>query len=931
MRNLKLLEKFKSTQIHALNSQDSSSSGTNGSPRFKFLGHSISKKTTPTPASRVLLPYGFPTTDLLEPPLDSFLKPIDLVETLSNLFRRIESSSESEKSMLYVEQYAALRGLGDAKLSRRCLLNSRQHAIDVPCKVILSAWLRFERREHELVGVKSLDCNGFVLECPSDSLIHGYDMNRVNEHCKCHVAYNEGSGEVLEAEEFEEILSVEEDCDILFSVGPAEVKCVRSRIAALSQPFEAMLYGSFMESRTSRIDFSENSVSVEAVRALNVYSRIQRVDLFRAETVLELLGLATKFCCDDLKSACDARLASSVDNIHKALDFIDYALEERAQLLVSACLQAILRQLPQSLYNPRVTRLFCSLEAKEQLAVLGSNALFLLYYFLSQVGIEENLATGTLLILLERMRDFSGGNWQKALALHQIGCVLLQRKDYKDAQFHFRLASSLGHIYSLAGVARTEYKQGQRYSAYKLMTHLLSNHKRHGWMYQERSLYNVENEKLNDLAAATELDPTLTFPYKYRAVMKFEEKQVKEAIAEIDRIIRFKLTPDCLELRAWLYSASGDHGSCLRDIRALLCLEPNCVVFGGRVRGDEMVEVLTRRHIKQQEEEQSDGDCWVRLYDSWSAVDDIGSLAVVQQMLQSDPKKNFLRFRQSLLLLRLNCQRAALRCLRLARNLAASEAEKFVYEGWMLYDMGHVDAALDKAEKAISIQRSFEAFFLKAYVLADKNLDPVETSSVIHILEEALKCPSDGLRKGQALNNLGSIYIDCGKLDQAEAAYMNALDIKHTRAHQGLARVYFLKNQRKAAYEEMTKLIEKACNKASAYEKRSEYCERDRAKEDLDMATSHDPLRTYPYRYRAAVMMDDQKEREAVEELSKAIAFRPELQTLHLRAAFYEAMGKLSLAAQDCEAALCLDPNHSDTLHLYYRSKTQACLDIQDQ
>lgn len=104
----------------------------------------------------------------------------------------------------------------------------------------------------------------------------------------------------------------------------------------------------------------------------------------------------------------------------------------------------------------------------------------------------------------------------------------------------------------------------------------------------------------------------------------------------------------------------------------------------------------------------------------------------------------------------------------------------------------------------------------------------------------------------QALNNLGSIYVDCGNLDLAAECYMNALDIKHTRAHQGLARVYHLKNQRKAAYDEMTKLIEKAQNNASAYEKRSEYCDREMARNDLDLATELDPLRTYPYRYRAA-------------------------------------------------------------------------------
>ena len=104
----------------------------------------------------------------------------------------------------------------------------------------------------------------------------------------------------------------------------------------------------------------------------------------------------------------------------------------------------------------------------------------------------------------------------------------------------------------------------------------------------------------------------------------------------------------------------------------------------------------------------------------------------------------------------------------------------------------------------------------------------------------------------QALNNLGSIYVDCGKLELAADCYVSALKIKHTRAHQGLARVYHLKNDRRAAYDEMTKLIDKAQNKASAYEKRSEYCDRDLANNDLSMASQFDPLRTYPYRYRAA-------------------------------------------------------------------------------
>ena len=90
-----------------------------------------------------------------------------------------------------------------------------------------------------------------------------------------------------------------------------------------------------------------------------------------------------------------------------------------------------------------------------------------------------------------------------------------------------------------------------------------------------------------------------------------------------------------------------------------------------------------------------------------------------------------------------------MRSLRLARNHSKSEHERLVYEGWILYDTGHREEALAKAEESISTQRSFEAFFLKAYALADSTLDPKSAEYVIQLLGEALRCPSDALRKGQ--------------------------------------------------------------------------------------------------------------------------------------------------------------------------------------
>jgi tetratricopeptide (TPR) repeat protein len=273
---------------------------------------------------------------------------------------------------------------------------------------------------------------------------------------------------------------------------------------------------------------------------------------------------------------------------------------------------------------------------------------------------------------------------------------------------------------------------------------LVTEHKSIGWMYQERSLYNVGKKKILDLNDATKFDPTLTFPYKYRSVAMLEKHEVEEAVLEIDKIIRFKFSPDCLELRAWFFVALEDNEAALRDIRALLTFDPNYKLFHGKMRGDHLVD-----HLNQHVQQWSPADCWLQLYDRWSSIDDIGSLAVIHQMLQNDPGKSLLLFRQSLLLLRLNCQKAAMRSLRLARNHSSSDYERLVYEGWILYDTGHREEALSKAEESISSQRSFEAFFLKAYTLADANLDSDASSYVIQLLKDALGCPSDGLRKGQ--------------------------------------------------------------------------------------------------------------------------------------------------------------------------------------
>ncbi|KAJ6818770.1 ethylene-overproduction protein 1 [Iris pallida] len=945
IRSLKLIDGCKGTQVYAFNPSSAASSSSSSSSEKPNLRSTFSLRSKSIQQNQdhnhhhhhkhsasiiidSLLPFGLPSPERIEPPVDPFLRPVDPVSSFCSSFRSLsDAATGANLCNLHLEQYSLLRFLSDPKLLRRCLRSARLHASDVHHKLVLSAWLRFERREDEHLrspkpsSLLSCSPTSPPLECPRAALSPSpFPL----DSCPCNNngGYKQTNSVDLDIADQEEELELEEEeeeeGDVWFCIGDDEVACVRHRIASLSQPFSTLLYGGFAETRRDRINFTHNNISAKGMRAVHEFTRSGSLSDFTPKTVMELLCFANKFCCEGLKSACDAKLAGLVRSVEDAVLLVEFGLDETAHLLVAACLQVFLRELPKSLNDPEINKILCTPEGRECLEAAG-HASFALYYFLSQVAMEEDMRSNTTVMLLERLGECASPGWQRQLATHQLGCVMLERGEFKDAQKWFQEAVTQGHVYSLIGVARAKFKKGHKYSAYKLTSSLLHEHNPAGWMYQERSLYCSGKEKLMDLRVATELDPALSYPYKYRAIALVEEDKVGAAVAEINKILGFKVSADCLELRAWFSLILNNHESALQDIRAIMTLDPGYMIFHGRLPGDQMIELL-RQHVHQWDM----ADCWMQLYDRWSAVDDIGSLAVVHQMLAKEPGSSSLRFRQSLLLLRLNCQKAAMHSLRLARNHSQHEHERLVYEGWILYDTGHRKEALAKAEESIALQRSFEAFFLKAYALADASLDQSSSSYVIQLLEQANSCASDNLRKGQAYNNMGSVYVDCDMLDEAAECYLKALGIKHTRAHQGLARVYYLKHQKKSAYDEMTKLIEKAKNNASAYEKRSEYCERDMAQSDLNMATYLDPLRTYPYRYRAAVLMDERKEEEAITELSRAISFKPDLQLLHLRAAFYDSMGNTASTLRDCEAALCLDPNHVDTLELYNKASNRA-------
>ncbi|KAL6968274.1 ETO1-like protein 1 [Sarracenia purpurea var. burkii] len=881
MRTSLASESCKEAQLNALNPQS----------WLQVERGKISKLSSQSPSSIEAF------VKVPEPPVLPFFKPVDYVEVLAQIHEELESCPPHGKSSLYLLQYLVFKGLGEVKLMRRSLRSAWMKSITTHEKLVFGAWLKYEKQGDELIFDLISSCGkcakefgpiDIASELPIDVNVTSIRVFPVN-------------GSKISR-------------TVSFWIGDEKIECDRQKIAGLSEPFNAMLYGCFTESLCEDIDLSKNNISPLGMRLIREFSLTHSLDGVPPKLLLEILVFANRFCCERLKDSCDRKLASLVSSRQDAVELMEYAVEENSPVLAASCLQLFLHELPDCLNDNQVVQLLCNTNRQNRSIMVG-RADFSLYCLLSEVSMNLDPRSNKTALFLERLLECAETNRQRLVAYHQLGCVRLLRKEYDEAEKLFEAALNEGHVYSVVGLARIGYIKGhKRWSYDKLSSVISSVVTPLGWMYQERSLYCEADKRWEDLEKATEFDPTLTYPYMYRAASLMKKQNIQASLAEVNRVLGFKLALECLELRFCFYLALEDYQSALSDVQAILTLSPDYRMFEGKVAASQL-RTLVREHV----ENWTTADCWLQLYDRWSSVDDIGSLSVIYQMLESDTLKGVLYFRQSLLLLRLNCPEAAMRSLQLACQHASSEHERLVYEGWILYDTGHCEEGLRKAEDSICLKRSFEAFFLKAYALADSSQDPSCSSTVVSLLEDALKCPSDRLRKGQALNNLGSVYVDWGKLDLAADCYINALKIRHTRAHQGLARVHFLRNDKTSAYMEMTKLIEKARNNASAYEKRSEYCERELTKTDLEMVTRLDPLRIYPYRYRAAVLMDNHKEKEAIAELSKAIAFKADLHLLHLRAAFHEHIGDVLGALRDCRAALSVDPNHQEMLELHSR------------
>lgn len=564
-----------------------------------------------------------------EPAILPFFKPVDYVEVLAQIHEELDSCPPQERSNLYLLQFQVFRGLGEVKLMRRSLRAAWQKSSTVHERLVFGAWLKYEKQGEEPIADLLASCG----KCTQE-------FGPIDVASQLPLALNSSSCETMSMNG-NQILT-----NVVFRIGDEKVVCDRKKISSLSAPFHAMLNGCFTESLCEDIDVSENNISASGMRAIKEFSLTGDLSEVRPDLLLEILVFANKFCCERLKDACDRRLASLVSSRDDAVELLEYALEENCRILAASCLQVFLNDLPNCLNDNRVVEIFRHADRQQRLIMVG-RASFSLYCFLSELAINIDPRSDTTACFLERLVELAESDRQRMLAFHQLGCVRLLRREYDEAEHLFERALNAGHIYSVAGLARLASIKGQILWSYEKLSSVISSISPVGWMYQERSLYCEGDKRWEDLEKATELDPTLTYPYMYRAASLMRKENVQAALAEINRILGFKLALECLELRFCFYLALEDYQSAICDVQAILTLSTEYRMFEGRVAATQL-RTLVREHV----ENWTTADCWLQLYDRWSSVDDIGSLSVIYQMLESDAAKGVLYFRQSLLLLR---------------------------------------------------------------------------------------------------------------------------------------------------------------------------------------------------------------------------------------------------------------------------------------
>jgi tetratricopeptide (TPR) repeat protein len=169
-------------------------------------------------------------------------------------------------------------------------------------------------------------------------------------------------------------------------------------------------------------------------------------------------------------------------------------------------------------------------------------------------------------------------------------------------------------------------------------------------------------------------------------------------------------------------------------------------------------------------------------------------------------------------------------------------------------------------------------------------------------------------RRAVALNNLASLLMSRNDLASARLLLEESIatNNKYFMTYRNLAKCLARMGDRDAAHGVLTTAIQ-ICRPlpADAFAERSKYSSVS-VQDDLDEATRLNPRLSYPYRLRAALLMDRQRDLDALKELDRALEISFDPQDAALRAVFKRDLGDLEGAISDMAVAAALCPTSTE-------------------
>eukprot|EP00760_Papus_ankaliazontas_P006516 PhM_4_TR13075/c0_g1_i1/m.10223 len=229
----------------------------------------------------------------------------------------------------------------------------------------------------------------------------------------------------------------------------------------------------------------------------------------------------------------------------------------------------------------------------------------------------------------------------------------------------------------------------------------------------------------------------------------------------------------------------------------------------------------------------------------------------------------------------------------LARSHAPNKSMRRLCDAWSLYDQGDMNAALAAARDAASTSSAPLALFTLGFVAQ-------YTDEAIAAYEKFLSSRNPEphpARRAVTYNNLGAIY--CHRKEYATALKWleaaRAINPRSFLTHKTIAKCLLERtNSHSEAYEVLTN-----GHVAQEHQLADMYCERSKygtttaqVLDDLDKASELNPRLSYPYRLRAALLMDDGDVVGAINELKASIRLSLDVNDMFLLASFQWESGE---------------------------------------